>query len=38
MAEQLKDLLKDIEKRMKAAIAVLRDELSHVKNSHSGSH
>ena len=31
MAEQLKDLLKDVEKRMKAAITVLREELSRVK-------
>jgi len=31
MAEQLKDLMKDIEKRMKTAITILRDELSHVK-------
>ena len=31
MAEQLKDLLKDVEKRMKATITVLREELSRVK-------
>jgi len=31
MAEPLKELLKDIEKRMKTTITVLRDELSHVK-------
>ncbi|MCX6090556.1 MAG: ribosome recycling factor [Candidatus Atribacteria bacterium] len=31
MAEQIKEVLKDVEKRMKAAINVLKGELSHVK-------
>jgi ribosome recycling factor len=31
MAEPLKELLKDIEKRMRAAISVLREELAHIK-------